>query len=79
MERALAERHGKPADRDPTLGPIAESDSPVAGLARWLAEGDNVRHLEHEALDPVSPLLGEASQPQPLEHALGQRADHCHH
>jgi Uncharacterized protein conserved in bacteria C-term(DUF2220)/Uncharacterized protein conserved in bacteria N-term (DUF3322) len=56
MTRALAETRGSPAERDASLGTIAKSASAVAGLAEWLARGERIRHLEQEALDPVSPL-----------------------
>lgn len=48
-----------------TLKSIAASDSAVAGLAEWLSKGENVRHLEQEALDPASPLSsGDQSAPK---------------
>ena len=56
MDRALAERHGKPAMPDAALASIAQSDSAIAGLAEWLSRGDHVMHLEQEALNPDSPL-----------------------
>ncbi|HZQ14049.1 MAG TPA: Wadjet anti-phage system protein JetD domain-containing protein [Pseudolabrys sp.] len=56
MDRATAEAHGRPAKIDPTLGTIAKTDSALADVAAWLAQGDTVKHLEQEALDPVSPL-----------------------
>lgn len=55
MDRALAETHGKEAPRDTSLSSIAQSSSAVAGLAHWLAGGDMIRHLEQEAVDPVTP------------------------
>jgi Wadjet anti plasmid transformation system JetA-like protein len=58
MDQCLAESHGKPGEPDGTLKSIAASDSAVAGLAEWLWKGPNVRHLEQEALDPLSPLSG---------------------
>jgi hypothetical protein len=63
MNRALTESHGRDAARDPTLSSIARSTSAIAALAAWLAEGPSVKHLEQEALDPVSPL--EESKPAP--------------
>jgi hypothetical protein len=27
-----------------------------AALAAWLSQGEDIRHLEQEALDPISPL-----------------------
>jgi Wadjet protein JetD, C-terminal len=59
--RTLVEAHGKEAMRDPALVWIAKSNSALAALAAWLAEGPNIKHLEQEALDPVSPL--EESEP----------------
>lgn len=56
MNRAVAEAHGRSATRDPTLGIIAKTDSAIAAIASWLAQDEDVRHLEQEALDPVSPL-----------------------
>ena len=56
MDRATAEAHGRPAKIDPTLGSIAKADSAIADVAAWLAQGDAVKHLEQEALDPASPL-----------------------
>jgi hypothetical protein len=63
MDRSLAESLGKPAEADSTLRSIASSDSAVAGLAEWLWNGTNVRHLEQEALDPISPLSGRGPAP----------------
>jgi hypothetical protein len=57
MDRSLAEAYGRPAARDATLGPIAKTGSAVAALAAWLSRGEAVRHLEQEALDPISPLF----------------------
>ncbi len=57
MTRELAEKSGQPADADPGLASIARSDSAVRKLAEWLASGPDVRHLEQEALDPVTPSL----------------------
>jgi hypothetical protein len=57
MERKLAEMHGKPAPRDSTLATIGKSNSALRDLARWLAEGEDVKYLEQEALDPISPLV----------------------
>jgi hypothetical protein len=59
MTRALAEAHGRPAAADPSLSSIARSPSGIAHLAEWLARGSCIRHLEQEALDPISPLGGE--------------------
>jgi hypothetical protein len=56
MDQTLAETHGRPAPRDPTLGAIAKSNSALAALAVWLSQGEDIRHLEQEALDPISPL-----------------------
>jgi Wadjet protein JetD, C-terminal/Uncharacterized protein conserved in bacteria N-term (DUF3322) len=55
MTRALAESHGRDAARDPTLVSTARSTSALAGLAAWLVEGPSIKHLEQEALDPISP------------------------
>jgi hypothetical protein len=62
MTRALAETHGRPAERDASLGAIAKSASAVASLAEWLARGERIMHLEQEALDPVSPLPSEGDR-----------------
>lgn len=59
MDQTLAETHGRPAARDPTLGAIAKSNSALAALAAWLSQGEEIRHLEQEALDPVSPLTNQ--------------------
>jgi len=59
MNRDLAVIHGRPARRDPGLGAIANTDSAVAALAAWLAGEEDVKHLEQEALDPISPVCGE--------------------
>jgi hypothetical protein len=56
MERTVAESYGKPASHDLSLSAIAKSDSALAGLAEWLAYGSDIKHLEQEALDPISPL-----------------------
>ena len=56
MDKGTAQSNGRPASRDPTLTSVAKSDSALASLAAWLAGGDNVMHLEQEALEPVSPL-----------------------
>jgi hypothetical protein len=58
MHQSLAEARGRIAARDATLSQIAKTDSALAGLAAWLSKGDGIRHLEQEALDPVSPLCG---------------------
>jgi hypothetical protein len=57
MTKELAEKSGQPADADPSLASIARSDSAVRELAEWLAFGSDVRHLEQEALDPVTASL----------------------
>lgn len=56
MNRALAETNGKTAPPDASLSSIGQSPSAVAELAQWLARGDTIRHLEQEALNPVTPL-----------------------
>jgi hypothetical protein len=61
MDRALAEKHGKAAPCDRSLFSIAQSSSAVADLAQWLAQDDTIRHLEQEALDPVTPPFGVVS------------------
>jgi hypothetical protein len=58
MSRELAEASGQDAEPDASLGSIAKSDSGVSQLAHWLAFGTGVRHLEQEALEPRSPLVG---------------------
>jgi hypothetical protein len=57
MTKELAQKSGQRADADPSLASIARSDSAVRELAEWLAFGSDVRHLEQEALDPVTPSL----------------------
>jgi Uncharacterized protein conserved in bacteria C-term(DUF2220) len=56
MNRAVAEAQGRPASRDPTLGSMAKTNSALFELAQWLAQGEQIKHLEQEALDPCSPL-----------------------
>jgi hypothetical protein len=56
MNRALAETNGKTAPPEASLSSIGQSSSAVAELAQWLARGDTIRHLEQEALNPVTPL-----------------------
>jgi len=58
MDQSLAEAHGRPAVRDATVSSIAKTNSALAALAAWFTHGDGIRHLEQEALDPVSPLSG---------------------
>ncbi|TYO61478.1 hypothetical protein FXV83_37995 [Bradyrhizobium hipponense] len=58
MTKDLAKQAGQPAVADPSLASIARSDSAVRELADWLAFGSDVRHLEQEALDPVTPSHG---------------------
>jgi hypothetical protein len=58
MSRELAEASGQDAEPDASLGFIAKSDSGISPLAHWLAFGTAVRHLEQEALEPRSPLVG---------------------
>jgi hypothetical protein len=57
MERSLAIAHGKSAAVDPTLIAISKSESAIANLAAWLAAGDDVKHLEQEAVDPAMPPI----------------------
>jgi Uncharacterized protein conserved in bacteria C-term(DUF2220)/Uncharacterized protein conserved in bacteria N-term (DUF3322) len=61
MNRAVAQTQGRPASRDPTLGSMAKTNSALFELAQWLAHGEQIKHLEQEALDPCSPVL----PPQP--------------
>ncbi len=56
MTRELANSHGQPADADLSLAAIARTESAVNDLAGWLAFGNDIRHLEQEALDPQSPI-----------------------
>lgn len=56
MIRELANFHGQPADADLSLAAIARTESAVNDLAGWLAFGNDIRHLEQEALDPQSPI-----------------------
>jgi Uncharacterized protein conserved in bacteria C-term(DUF2220)/Uncharacterized protein conserved in bacteria N-term (DUF3322) len=62
MDKSLAAAHGKPASRDPTLMQISKSNSAIAGIAGWLASGDDIKHLEQEAIDPSSPPIGVVSE-----------------
>jgi len=62
MDKSLAAAHGKPASRDPTLMQICKSNSAIAGIAGWLASGDDIKHLEQEAIDPSSPPIGVVSE-----------------
>jgi hypothetical protein len=55
MTKELANSHGQPADPDTSLAAIARSESAVNDLAEWLAFGSEARHLEQEALEPLSP------------------------
>jgi len=55
MTQTLAKTHGRGASADVTLSSIARSDSALAPLAEWLARGDEIKHLEQEAIDPISP------------------------
>ena len=56
MNRALAESNGKTAQPDISLSSISRSSSAIADIAQWLAGGDAIRHLEQEAINPVTPL-----------------------
>jgi hypothetical protein len=60
MDQSLAESLGKPAELDGTLKSLAASGSAVAALAEWMSKGENIYHLEQEALDPASPSAGGA-------------------
>lgn len=59
MDRALAESHGKSAQPDASLASIAQSSSAIADLAAWLSRGRNIKHLEQEAISPVSPAANQ--------------------
>lgn len=61
MSRELAEAHGKPAEPDPSLASIALASSAVAPLAKWLARGEGIRHLEQEAINPLTPVVRDSS------------------
>jgi hypothetical protein len=52
----VAETNGKVALADASLSSIGQSSSAIAELAQWLARGDTIRHLEQEALNPITPL-----------------------
>lgn len=54
MTKELANSYGRPAEPDTSLASIAKSRSVIRELANWLAFGNNVRHLEQEAIDPQS-------------------------
>lgn len=60
MNKELADTCGQAAEPDPSLASIARSNSAVRELADWLAFGSDVRHLEQEALQPVSPVTDSA-------------------
>lgn len=57
MQRDLAELHGRVAQVDASLYSIAQSTSAVADLADWLSKDAGVKHLEQEAITPMSPAL----------------------
>ena len=57
MQRDLAEQYGRLAPADASLYSIAQSSSAIAGLAAWLSTDGRVKHLEQEAITPVSPAL----------------------
>jgi hypothetical protein len=56
MDYSLAQAKGRPGPADASLTTIATSSSAVAALAERLCREGDTRHLEREALDPVSPL-----------------------
>lgn len=56
MDYAIAQAKGRLVSPDPSLAPLAASSSRIAQLAAHLCGGNDIRHLEQEALDPVSPL-----------------------
>jgi hypothetical protein len=58
MDRKLAEQFGKGAKLDPGLSALGASHSAVASVAAWLAAGPHPKHLEQEAIDPISPVDG---------------------
>jgi Uncharacterized protein conserved in bacteria C-term(DUF2220)/Uncharacterized protein conserved in bacteria N-term (DUF3322) len=64
MNRSIAEACGRPAKADPTLKGIGQSSSAIAPLALWLAEGEHVRHLEQEVVDPRAVSLSNPMQAQ---------------
>lgn len=64
LSRELVEEYGRSCDPDDALGQIANSDSSIADLARWLAYGPNPRTLEQEALDHVAVGVSEHSAGQ---------------
>jgi hypothetical protein len=58
MTREIALAHGAESpERDTRLNTIANSQSAVADIARWLAEDAGARILEQEMLDPKAPQL----------------------
>jgi len=61
MTEDLARRHGVRARRRTALRRLAEADSAIADLARYLAFGENVHVLEQEALAPTPPVVTEAA------------------
>lgn len=64
MNRQLAEDYGKLASAEPSLASIAQNNSAVTDLAQWLARGEGIRHLEQEAIDPLTPVAAGATELQ---------------
>ena len=59
MDYALAQAKGRPGIPDASLTSIARSSSAIADVAERLCQGGDIRYLEQEALDPVSPLISQ--------------------
>lgn len=57
MDYSLAQSKGRPGPSDASLTTIAASSSAIADVAERLCQGGDIRYLEQEALDPVSPLI----------------------
>lgn len=57
MDYELAQSKGHPGSADGSLSAIAISSSAVSALAERLSRANDIRHLEQEALDPVSPRV----------------------
>lgn len=56
MARDLAETYGRAASADKSLSALSRSNSAIADLASWLANGEAIKHLEQEALPLTSPI-----------------------
>jgi hypothetical protein len=59
MDIETARRLGSAVEHKPRLKELAQSDSAISHLARWLCEGPEPHFLEQETLDPTSPILSE--------------------